>query len=201
MAQACGRCVGLAVAVLLVSGLARPASADQDPGPTLRQPFSHLFTVLPQPRPRSLTSADLFSVPPSVSLEPPVPTSRMGSARAPLSVTIELDDDGMEPGQDVRLYVAFAALQMLDAHSTRRAFGAGYREGNAAMAGVAGNGVALAVVKGATAAATIAAGLKLSKDRPLTAAIVMFALNTVSMAVVAHNYRAAEAGRAVTGSR
>jgi len=108
----------------------------------------------------------------------------------PPTVSTDLKDHDKLPTYDLALYASFATLQMLDAHSTTRALAADYREGNAIMAGIAGNKAALFAVKGAAAAATIAVAYKLSRKRPMLATCLMVALNSVSAVVVAHNYRA-----------
>ncbi len=130
-----------------------------------------------------------LSLPPfSPETMPPDPTRQPPSC-VPLTVVMDLDDRDPAPDADTRLYVTYAALQMFDAHSTTVALDAGAREGNPMMGRVAGNGVALFALKGASAAATIALGRRLSKERPVAAAILMFALNTASATIVAHNYR------------
>ena len=52
------------------------------------------------------------------------------------------------------LYVSFAALQIMDAVSTRNALNSGAREANPAMGAVAKNSAAMFAVKAGTAAAT-----------------------------------------------
>ena len=93
------------------------------------------------------------------------------------------------------LYVSFAALQIMDAVSTRNALNNGAREANPAMGAVAKNSAALFAVKAGTAAATTFFAEKLAKKHPKRAAIVMAVLNAGYAAVVMHNYRVARSAR------
>jgi len=93
------------------------------------------------------------------------------------------------------LYVSFAALQVMDAVSTRTALNNGAREANPAMAGLARNSAALFAVKAGTAAATTWFAERLARKHPRGATIMMAVLNTAYVAIVAHNYRAARNGR------
>jgi hypothetical protein len=89
------------------------------------------------------------------------------------------------------MYVSFAALQIMDAVSTRQALSRGGAEANPAMAGLARNSAALFAVKAGTAAATTYFAERLSKNHPRAATIMMAVLNTAYVAIVAHNYRVA----------
>lgn len=89
------------------------------------------------------------------------------------------------------LYVSFAALQIMDAVSTRKALSGGAREANPVMGGIARNSAALFAVKAGTAAATTWFAEKLAKNHPRRATIMMAVLNTAYAAIVAHNYRVA----------
>ena len=89
------------------------------------------------------------------------------------------------------MYVSFAALQIMDAVSTRKALSGGAREANPVMGGIARNGAALFAVKAGTAAATTWFAEKLAKNHPRRATILMAVLNTAYAAIVAHNYRVA----------
>ena len=93
------------------------------------------------------------------------------------------------------MYVSFAALQVFDAISTRKALNAGAREANPAMAAVVKSNTALLAVKAGSAAATAFFAERLAKKHPRRAAIVMTVLNTAYAAVVAHNYRVAQNAR------
>jgi hypothetical protein len=89
----------------------------------------------------------------------------------------------------VPLYVSFATLQALDAHSTLRALNAGATEANPVMAGVAGRPAALVAMKAGMAASAIYLVEKLRLKSRRTAVILMAALNTAYTTIVAHNYR------------
>ena len=91
------------------------------------------------------------------------------------------------------MYVSFAALQVMDAISTRKAISGGATEANPAMAGIAGNSAALFAVKAGTAVATTFFVERLAKNHPRRATIIMAVLNTAYAGVVAHNYRVARA--------
>ena len=87
------------------------------------------------------------------------------------------------------MYVSFAALQIMDAVSTRKALSGGAQEANPVMGGIARNGAALFAVKAGTAVATTWFAEKLAKNHPRRATIMMAVLNTAYAAIVAHNYR------------
>ena len=109
---------------------------------------------------------------------------------------IELSRPGIDGGSistSLRrsMYVSFAALQIMDAVSTRQALSRGGAEANPAMSGLAGNSAALFAVKAGTAAATTFFAERLSKNHPRAATIMMAVLNTAYVAIVTHNYRVA----------
>ena len=89
------------------------------------------------------------------------------------------------------MYVSFAALQIMDAVSTRKALSNGATEANPAMAGLARNSAAFFAVKAGTAAATTFFAERLAKRHPRRAMVMMAVLNTAYAAIVAHNYRVA----------
>lgn len=91
------------------------------------------------------------------------------------------------------LIVSFAALQVIDAMSTRKALDGGATEANPVMSGIAKNSAALYAVKAGTAAATAFFAERLARKHPRRATILMAVLNTAYVAVVAHNYRVARA--------
>ncbi len=93
------------------------------------------------------------------------------------------------------LYVSFAALQVMDAVSTRNALNNGAREANPAMGAIANNSTAMFAVKAGTAVATTFFVEKLARKHPKRAAILMAVLNAGYAAVVVHNYRVAKAAR------
>ena len=87
------------------------------------------------------------------------------------------------------LYVSFATLQLLDAHSTSRALANGGVEANPVMRGVAGNPAALVAVKAGVTASTIVLAEKVRSKSRVGAILLMAALNSTYATVVAHNYR------------
>ena len=86
------------------------------------------------------------------------------------------------------LYVSTAVVQVLDLHSTLKAFGAGATEGNPLMAGVTRNPATFAVTKAAVAAGTIFAAQKLAKKNKVAAVITLVAVNSAYAMIVSHNY-------------
>jgi hypothetical protein len=93
------------------------------------------------------------------------------------------------------MYVSFAALQVMDAVSTRQALNNGATEANPAMAGLARNSAAFFAVKAGTAAATTFFAERLARKHPRRATILMAVLNTAYAAIVVHNYRVAGSSR------
>lgn len=93
------------------------------------------------------------------------------------------------------MYVSFAALQVMDVVSTRKALSNGATEANPAMAGLAGNSAAFVAVKAGTAAATTFFAERLARKHPRRATILMAVLNTAYAAIVVHNYRVAGSNR------
>ena len=88
----------------------------------------------------------------------------------------------------VPLYVSFAALQVLDVHSTLTSIDGGAREGNAAMAGLVGSPATFAAVKMAAAAGIVLITERVRVHHPAAALALMIGLNGVYAGVVAHNY-------------
>ena len=89
----------------------------------------------------------------------------------------------------IPLYVSFASLQMLDAHSTIRAIRAGGVEQNPLLSDVAGKPAALFALKAGVAASTIVLVDKLRVRNRVAAIALMTAINSGYALVVAHNYR------------
>jgi hypothetical protein len=87
------------------------------------------------------------------------------------------------------LYGSYAALQVLDVVSTRRALSRGAYEGNPVV-GAAGNARAL-IVKAAGASASIYFAERMWKKNRVGAIVTMALVNGISTAVVAHNARLA----------
>jgi hypothetical protein len=87
------------------------------------------------------------------------------------------------------MYVTFASLQMLDAHSTLRAVNAGAVEQNPLMRGLTDKPVAFVALKAGVAASTIVLADKMRGRSRVGAVVMMAALNSAYAMVVAHNYR------------
>lgn len=87
------------------------------------------------------------------------------------------------------LYGAFASLQVLDMHSTRRALSQeNGHEGNPMMGPIASNKTAFVLTKAASTAAIVWGTEKLRRKNP-HAAVVMMAVVTSAMSIVSvHNY-------------
>jgi hypothetical protein len=93
------------------------------------------------------------------------------------------------PAALVPLYASFAALQMVDMHSTWRALDRGAVEGNPVMSGIAANKPVLLTVKAAGTAGVIAVSERLRKKSRTAALIFMISANSGMTWVVQHNYR------------
>ena len=89
------------------------------------------------------------------------------------------------------MYAATIALQAMDAHSTMKAIGNGATEANPMMKGIVGNHGALLAVTAGAAARTIYFAEKLWRRTRVAAVALMAAVNGVTAAVVAHNYKVA----------
>jgi Domain of unknown function (DUF5658) len=89
------------------------------------------------------------------------------------------------------LYATTALTQALDAHSTMTAMSRGAREANPVMQGVASNGGAIVAVKAGIAVGSIFVAEKMWRRNRAGAIATMVALNVVTAAVAAHNYRVA----------
>lgn len=87
------------------------------------------------------------------------------------------------------LYGSYAALQIADVVSTRRALAAGATEANPLMKSAAGSSGAMLAVKAASAAGTIYLAERTWKKHRTGAIVLMAVLNGVSAAIVAHNAR------------
>lgn len=87
------------------------------------------------------------------------------------------------------LHVSFAALQVLDVHSTIHAIGQGGREANPMLQGVVNKPMAMAAIKAGLTIATIYTNERLWKTKRRTALALMIVENAAYAIVVAHNYR------------
>ena len=117
--------------------------------------------------------------------------SRAGSTDLATGVepAFEVRSASLPRGVLVPLYVSFASLQMLDAHSTLRAMRAGGVEQNPLLLGLADKPAALVAIKAGVAVSTIAVADKLRGRSRVGAIALMAALNSAYAVVVAHNYR------------
>jgi hypothetical protein len=88
------------------------------------------------------------------------------------------------------MYASFAALQVLDVHSTSKALAAGARESNPLLP-FAGNTALMIGVKAASSAGTIYLANRIAKKNRAAAVILMAAFNSAYSVIVAHNYRVA----------
>ena len=100
------------------------------------------------------------------------------------------DAEHSDRGLLVPLYVSFASLQMLDAHSTMRALRAGGVEQNPMMRGLADKPAALVALKAGVAATTIALTDRMRRRNKVGAIVLMAALNSAYAVAVARNYHA-----------
>jgi hypothetical protein len=94
------------------------------------------------------------------------------------------------PAALVPLYVSFASLQALDAHSTARALDRGAVEANPMMKGLAGNTAGMLAVKAAATAGVVYSAERIWKRNKTAALLFMVAANSAMGWVVQHNYRA-----------
>ena len=113
-----------------------------------------------------------------------------------VAVAVAPPADAPRPAALAPLYVSFAALQVLDIHSTLRASETGARELNPVISGLLGSPAALVATKAGVAAGMIFVSEGVRKHHPRTALLTMFALNSAYAIIVAHNYVSeARAGR------
>jgi hypothetical protein len=86
------------------------------------------------------------------------------------------------------LYASYAALQIVDVHSTNRALDRGGVEANLLMRGVAGSPLPLTLVKASAAASTIYLVERVRRRSRMGAMLTMVGLNSAYAIVVATNY-------------
>jgi hypothetical protein len=97
---------------------------------------------------------------------------------------------GQSRGVLVPLYVSFAVLQALDAHSTLQGIHGGLIEQNPMMRPIANRPSALLAVKAGVAASTILLADGMRGRSRVGAIVLMAGLNSLYATVVAHNYAA-----------
>jgi hypothetical protein len=121
------------------------------------------------------------------------PAAAEAEAQGPSFVRASLSPRQNRPSLLPALYVAQAALQAMDAHSTYSAIGRGAHEANPLMKGVVGNKGAMMAMKAGVAASTIWIAEKMWKrGNRLGAIVTMVAANSVTGIVVARNYQLAK---------
>jgi hypothetical protein len=86
------------------------------------------------------------------------------------------------------LYVSYAALQIVDVHSTTRALDRGEVEANVVLRGLAGSPVPLTLVKASATAATIYLVERVRRKSRKAAILTMVGLNSAYATIVATNY-------------
>jgi hypothetical protein len=89
----------------------------------------------------------------------------------------------------VPLYISFAGLQALDAHSTIKALDHGYVEANPLVAASTRNRAAFVAMKVAVTASVIVGAERLWPRHRVAAVVAILAVNGAYAAIVAHNYR------------
>ena len=113
-----------------------------------------------------------------------------GSRAAGQEPSHPIADAVQRPPALIPLYASFAALQLVDMHSTWRALNHGAVEANPLLSGVAGNKAVLLTVKTAGTAGVIAVSERLRKKSRTAAVILMISANSGMTWVVEHNYTA-----------
>ena len=109
-----------------------------------------------------------------------------------LRQSLEIGGRARRPGALIPLYISFASLQGLDAHSTTRALDRGGYEANPLMRGLAAHPLGLVAVKAAATTGVVYAGEKMWKRNKVAAVVFMVAANSAMAWVVQHNYRAVQ---------
>jgi hypothetical protein len=111
--------------------------------------------------------------------------ARTAKATEPALASWAVLEPQKRPATLTALYGSYAALQVLDVVSTRRALGAGAREMNPLMRST--NLAAVIGVKAAAGGATIYFAERMWKNNKVGAIAVMMALNGASAIIVARN--------------
>jgi hypothetical protein len=169
----CSRWILLAPVAVILSAWAQPAFAQHATFESPALVDASLAVVLSSSRPFHAL------VPPHVAAVAPLDARRFEPPRT------------HRPASLPALYVSFAVLQGLDAHSTLTAVRAGRSEANPALKGVVSQPAAFVGVKLAAAAGTVYLTERLWKTHRAAAVVLMVALNATYGAIVANNYRGA----------
>ena len=130
----------------------------------------------------------LLSPTPSLSQPQPVQPSQQPRIDARIDLSDLRNPTLSRPPVLLPLYVTFAALQMLDAHSTTTGLKNGVVEGNPVMAPFASHTGALYATKIAATAATVYIGEKLWRKNRVAAIVMMVVVNSAYAVVVHRNY-------------
>ena len=115
------------------------------------------------------------------------------SLAGPIGDRLQLSQIHARPSERPRLlipmYISFAALQAMDAHSTMKAVDRGYVEVNPLVAPSTRNGAAMAAMKIAVTASVVVGTEKLWRHNRAAAIAAIIVVNGAYAAIVAHNYR------------
>jgi hypothetical protein len=117
------------------------------------------------------------------------PNSLAGAVEHQLQLSQVHPRPAERPRLLIPMYVSFAALQAMDAHSTMKAIDRGYGEVNPLVAPSTRNGAAMAAMKVAVTASVIVCTERLWRHNRVAAVVTMIAINSAYAAIVAHNYR------------
>ncbi len=115
----------------------------------------------------------------------------VGAEERPENVRLVAPQTQKRPTSLVPLYVSFAGLQALDAHSTFHGLQRGGYEANPLMSGVAGSPAAFVAVKAGATAGTVYLTEKLWKRNRKAAVITMIGANVAYGLIASHNYSVA----------
>jgi hypothetical protein len=121
--------------------------------------------------------------------EPPADATVLDATR-PASDRLGTEQSA-RPKMLVPLYVSFASLQVLDAHTTARALDRGAVEANPIMRGFTGSTAGMLAIKTAGTAGVVWASERMWRRNKTAAVIFLVAANSAMGWVVQHNYRAA----------
>lgn len=182
------RTCALAGAVL-VAGASPLKAADRNVGSLPQVDFTRATTV---PTIAGIVNVPALAMTSDKSVDAPAPSPAAVPQMRPTDLRVPRVEGNGGTALRRSMYASFAALQIMDAVSTRKALSNGAREANPMMSGIAGNSAALFAVKAGTAAATTYLAERLAKNHPRRATIMMAVLNTAYAAIVAHNYRVAK---------
>ncbi len=165
-----------------VNAASRARVLESEDGPEAPEALETMTTVAEEPL--VLGSIQV----PSVSQREPVQTSLRPSLGTSIDVSDLRNPTRRRPPALLPLYVTFAALQMLDAHSTTTALKNGAVEENPVVAALAGHTGVLYATKIAATAATVYVGEKLWRKNRFAAIMTMVAINSAYAVVVHRNY-------------